>query len=149
MGHSQRVLGLSGLGYILIALLFLVSLTHYNLVYGQKSIVVSDFLDSPAAYAQQKKGIMGPYGGTAEDGFYIEYNHRPVHIRYANPYKPPRFGEVLAYGTLQADGSLLAEGVHNYDYNYLIYGLSFIAGIGVLILFFKEWKFVRGRFEHA
>ncbi len=134
--------------YFVAVLLLLVTLFHYHLVY-LVSFTIGDFFAHPAQYAGINKSLTGPYGGPADGGFYLIYNQRAARIYYDQQYTPPRLGEVNLYGELQADGSLRALRVHNYNYNYVLYVLSFFAGLGTLIFFFHEWKITRKGFKHA
>ncbi|MEK6950821.1 MAG: hypothetical protein AABX13_03820 [Nanoarchaeota archaeon] len=131
-------------------LLFITTLIHYTVTY-HKGFTFADVLVSPSSYEGMNLSVTGPYGGLGGSGsFYLIYNQKLVRIDYQNYerghdriYVPPRWGEVSLYGQVQADGSLRAWRVHNYDYNYLLYVLSFFTGIGVLIFFFHEWKITR------
>ena len=132
------------ISYFLLIVALLVTLFHYNLAYS-KSFSVDDFLDNPSLYVGEKKTIKGVYAGKFEQGFFMIKNQRTVKVHLERNddvnYGPPRYGEVLIYGTLQRDGSIFAEGVHNYNYAYIsIYGSSFLAGLIVLFYFLKEWK---------
>lgn len=152
--------------YILAVLLLATTLAHYAVTY-HKGFTFGDILDSPSSYRGMNLSVTGPYSdynvyngyngyngplGSSTAGassFYIIYNKKPVRIDYDQPYVPPRWGEVSIYGEVQADGSLHALRVHNYDYNYLLYLLSFLTGIGVLVFFFHEWKITSRGFVHA
>jgi hypothetical protein len=103
----------------------------------------------PSSSSLSSSGRQGD-SGNSDYSFYVIYNKKPVRIDYQNYeigydqlYVPPRWGEVSLYGQVQADGSLQAWRVHNYDYNYLLYILSFFTGSGVLLFFFHEWKITR------
>lgn len=128
------------LGYILIVCILIMTLAHYYLVYSVGSFTMNDFIEDPSCCAGLSKSFMGVYEKPFADGFIIIYNHRPVKVIFNEEYIPPRYGEVSVYGILQQDGSVNAMGVHNYNYNFIIYGISFIAGVFVLFSFFKEWK---------
>jgi hypothetical protein len=132
---------------MLVFIIFILSLVHYYTIEGEGSKAVINFMDNPKAYAGQTREIMGPYLEQTEDGFIMQYNQRPLRIHYTQPFTPPTYGQVLVYGTLQEDGSIRAIGVHNYNYNYLIYILSLIAGLYVLKVFFTEWKITKHGIE--
>ncbi len=140
--------------YVLILLTLVISLLHYQLTFSQDSFTLKKFLQEPEKYKGLTKSIMGKYGGSFEGGFWIIYNQMPIKVYYPESkkdfftsYESPYLGEVLARGVLQADGSLLAKQAHNYDYNYVWYGLSFLVGVGALVFFFKEWKITREGFK--
>lgn len=129
--------------YLTATLLFIVVLAHYRVVYPS-TFTMGDFFADPEQYAGINRSITGPYAGPAEGGFYLTHNQKQVRIYFEQQHTPPRLGEVNVYGKLQSDGSLQAYQAHNYDYNYLLYVVSFFAGLAVLLLLFREWK-VTGR----
>lgn len=135
----------SVISYVLTGFILILTLVHYNLTYGN-TVMITDFIENPPAYAGVERSVMGVYNGNFADGFILRYNQKLVAIFYDHDYLPPRYGEVLVYGQLQQDGSIKALAVHNYDYNFVIYGISFIAGIFVLFSFFKEWKITTSGF---
>ncbi len=126
---------------VLIFLTLVVTLIHYKVSYASGYFSIGDFLNNPSRYAGQNKSIKGVYDHSFEGGFFMIKNHKTIRVYFEEEHEPPKFGEVLIYGALQRDGSVIAEGVHNYDYGYFtIYVSSFFAGILVLYYFFKEWK---------
>ena len=133
----------------LVLVLLGVTLVHYA-VASDDYFSIDDFLENPAPYQGLYKNVMGPYGGSFDNGFYVIVNHKPVKVHYDQDYTPVRYGEVLVYGIVQEDGSVRAVGVHNYNYGYFVlYVGSIIAGIIILIIFFTEWKITRRGFERA
>jgi len=140
---------LSVIGYLLVVLVLLITLVHYSLVYGTNTFTIHDFLQNPHSYAGSSKNIMASYHNSFDGGFVVNYNNELITIFYDQEYIPPRYGEVLVYGILQRDGTVKAVGVHNYNYNYILYIVSFLAGIFVLALFLKEWKITGRGFESA
>lgn len=135
--------------YVLVLFALLLSLLHYRVVFTKTSdpFTFKKFLDHPEKYAGLTVSAMGPYGGSFPGGFFVIHNTLPIKVYYEQVHRSPRFGEVLARGTLHADGSLHAKQVHNYDYNYVWYALSFLTGMVVLVYFFKEWKCTLRGFE--
>lgn len=135
--------------YVLAILLFITTLTHYAVTYHNR-FTLGDVLAAPASYVGMNLSVTGPYGGSVEDAgrnaassFYVIANKKPVRIEYqepSHPFVPPRWGEVSVYGQVRADGSFYAWRIHNYNYNYLLYVLSLVSGIGVLLFFLYEWK---------
>ena len=135
---------------VLIFLTLVVTLIHYKVSYASDYFSIDDFLNNPARYDGQKKGIKGIYDHSFEGGFFMIKNHQKIKIYFDGRYDPPAFGEVLIYGTLQRDGSVAAEAVHNYNYAYFtIYGSSFLAGLAVLLFFLREWKITFGGLQSA
>ncbi len=131
------------ISYFLLILTLLATLFHYKAAYPE-SFSIDDFLDNPARYDGQKKSIKGIYSESFDGGFFMIKNHKTIKIYFNGKNEPPKYGEVLVYGTLQRDKSVIAEGVHNYNYAYVtIYGSSFLAGLLVLFYLLKEWKITR------
>ncbi len=135
--------------YLLVLGIFVLSMINYYLIEGEGSLAVINFMQDPIKYAGQTREIMGSYLEPTENGFIMLYNTQPLRIHYEAEYTPPRYGQVLVYGTLREDGTIDAIGVHNYNYNYWIYATSFLAGLYVLKVFFNEWKITRRGIENA
>ncbi len=125
--------------YVLTILLLVVTLFHYSLV-NRSNFTIGDFLASPGEYAGELRSITGPYLTPADEGFVMEHNQYPILVRHQGEHPPPWLGEVSVYGILEQDGSITAQRIHNYDYNYVLYVFSFLAGIAVLAYLFYEWK---------
>ena len=136
-------------GYLLVLCTLIITLTHYYYAFSVGFFTATNFLDDPPKYHGEIKSTMGPYGGSFDGGFFLIYNKEPIKIMYDQEYTPPRYGEVLVHGKLHREGYIEAIGVHNYDYYYLFYILSLIAGIIVIVLFLKEWKMTWRVFKNA
>lgn len=135
--------------YITVLALLVISLIHYSVVYDSSFPEINKFLEEPERFDGLTKQTMGPFAGYTTDGFLIEYNKRLIPVYYDQEYVAPRFGEVIVYGIFHREGYIEAIGVHNYDYNYVIYLISFITIIFVIILFFSEWKITLRGFKSA
>lgn len=151
--QQKNVQILLRVAYLLTIILTLVTLLHYSII-NKNEFTMNDFFKNPAQFAGQYRSITGPFVAQTEEGFFMEYNKHPFLVHYAEPYSPPRLGEVSVYGTLNEDGSVTALRIHNYDYNYLLYVLSFIAGVSVIIYFLWDWEitltgFFPRRRDHA
>lgn len=92
---------------------------------------------------EAEKSVMGPYKEPTKDGFIMIFNKKEIEVTAPYVHPPPIFGEVLAYGYLDQN-KMRAIGIHNYNYNYMLYMLSAIAGVLVVVHFFKDWKITRG-----
>lgn len=125
--------------YLLTLILTILTLLHYSII-NKNEFTLGDFFENPVQFAGQYRSITGPFVAQTEEGFFMELNKHHFLVHYAEPYSPPRLGEVSVYGRLNEDGSITAWRVHNYDYNYLLYVLSFITGLFVIIYFLWEWK---------
>lgn len=135
----KNLLILYRLVYVLTIILTLITLLHYSMV-NKNKFTIGDFVENPAQFAGQYRSITGPFVAQTNDGFFVEFNKHHFKVYYAELYIPPVLGEVSIYGGLNKDGSITALRVHNYNYNYILYVLSFFTGLGVIIYFFSEWK---------
>jgi len=113
---------------------------------AHSQLTTNNFQKNPEAYQGITKQIMGKYVKTTNYGFILNYNGQQMPILYDYAHNPPKYGEILVYGTFQNDGTIQALEVHNYDYNYIIYLISFIAFLFIVQLFFKEWKLTKKGF---
>lgn len=132
--------------FVLIVVLLSLTLFHDSLRTHKYSFTMHDFLLEPQKYAGQTRNIMGVYQEPTKKGFSIIYNKEKVEIIYDKEHQAPKYGEILIFGELQRDGTVKALGVHNYNYNFLLYLLSFIAGIIIIVVFFREWKLTKKGF---
>jgi hypothetical protein len=135
--------------YILAGITLMVTLFHYYIALEKDSFALDQFLTNPTKFAGRTATFSARYSNPVDGGFIVIYNHKPVRVHYGLEYAPPHYGEVLIFGRLNEGGFVEALGVHNYNYNYFIYGLSFLAGLVVLWCFLREWKMTRRGFEHA
>ena len=117
--------------YTFTAVLLIISLVHYHIAEKEEE------------QKETKKSIMGPYKEPTKEGFIMLYNKKEIEVLTQNRHAPPVFGEVLVYGDMN-QSTITAIGIHNYNYNYLLYIMSAIAGLLVAFYFFKEWKITKG-----
>lgn len=148
--------------YFLILITFIFSLVHYGLYLGDKEKVLGSFyLNNGSEEFGYKRTVMGAYAGEFENipekGFYMMHNTEKIPVFYLSDYTfvdslfgyvLPRYGEVEVYGYV-TDTAIYALSIHNHDYNYVLYFLSFCVGIFILAVFFREWEITRRGFEHA
>ncbi len=115
--------------YVLIVILLVTTIMHY---YSAENEIEEK---------EAETSIMGPYKEATENGFIMIYNKKEIEV-IAPQHTPPVLGEVLVYGYLDQN-KITAIGIHNYNYNYILYALSALAGLVVAFIFFKEWKITR------
>lgn len=147
---------LNVIGYILIIITLLTAFVYYH--FDSHVPHTNELLSNPQSYSGTYKGpkqVMGPYAGSFEKGFYLEYNQQLLPVHYDKRYTAPRYGEVLVYGTFErgectdtcSENYLQARAVHNHNYNYIIYLISSITGIFVMVFFFSEWELTEKGFR--
>ena len=131
--------------YILIVLLFL--LLSFDFYLSKKYYPPSsdEFLANPAKYGGMQSEFTGTFINSSEDSFYLRVNQKPIKVYYSG-FKKPELGQVYLLVELNKDGTAKALEVHKMSYNYLKYFISLIGLIIFLVIFFKEWKFKKGRF---
>ena len=133
--------------YGCVVLILVVSILHFNTL--SSDFTMGDFIENPESYTNQKKSFMATYDSATQEGFRVKYNHHFIDIKYEGNYQQPRYGEILIYGILNEDGSVTMLDYHNYNYNYFIYILSFIAALAIIAYFFREWKMTWGGIRDA
>ncbi len=147
--------------YFLILIPFIFSLFHYGLYFGDKEKTLEHFyLKDGSEEFGYKRTVMGAYAGEFESdpktGFYLLHNTKKIpvfylenyFVDYPNSYTPPKYGEVAVYG-YKTNEAIYALSIHNYNYNYVLYFISFFAGLFILAFFFREWKITWRGFENA
>jgi len=87
----------------------------------------------------------------SEGHFYIHTGSSNLRIEssYMPEVRKVRFGETVVHVMPREGGIVEGIDYHNYDYNYLLYIISFIALVVFIVLFFKEWRVTFGGFEDA
>ncbi|MBI3034760.1 hypothetical protein HYY71_00410 [Candidatus Woesearchaeota archaeon] len=58
-------------------------------------------------------------------------------------------GESAAYLDFKKNGTIELIEYHNYNYNYILYAVSFVALLMFIALFFNEWKPTLRGFKNA
>ncbi len=135
--------------YILILLLLVVSVAYHYITIAKPLLPTSGFIENPQLYDGLTRAVLGIYAGPSPEGFILQYNQRLIPVQYQEEVRPPRYGQILIYGTFHREGYIEAQQVHNYNYNYIIYFISFLTFLFVLALFFSEWKISTGGIESA
>lgn len=139
--------------YFLIQITFIFSLVHYGLyLRDNEKVLESFYLDNGREEFGYKRTVMGAYAGELEgglrNGFYLMHNTKKMLVFYSEDYMPHQYGEVAVYGYITNE-AIYALSVHNYNYNYVLYFISFFSGLFILAFFFREWKMTRRGFENA
>ena len=117
--------------YGLMIVLLITTLVHYHIAEGEEE------------QKEAEESVMGPYKEATQGGFIMVFNKKEIEVIVPYSHPPPILGEVLAYGYLD-QRKMTAIGIHNYNYNYVLYVLSAIAGLLVALYFFKDWKITKG-----
>ena len=84
----------------------------------------------------------------SEDYFYVNLENTKIKIM-GSGIKMPVLGQTAVFLDFRKDGTVKLIDYHNYNYNYVLYILSFFALIIFLIMLFKEWKITLRGFKSA
>ena len=110
-----------------------------------------------AEYKLSERGIeretqfFGKIINISKDHFYLYTGPSNVKIESSNipDVRKTRYGEIVVHVISKKDRIVEGINYHNYDYNYLLYIVSFFAFVIFVIIFFKEWKLTLKGFENA
>jgi len=138
-------------GYLLVFILVAVILLFDNLDYSASNkdrFTITKYLENPQKYGGIKLENFGRIVNISQDHFYLDIGSRDLKV-FGSGIKKPVLGEIVVYINYNKNGRIEMIDYHTYDYNYVLYGLSFFALIVFMIIFFMEWKFTRRGFEDA
>ena len=147
---------LKGLFYVLIfALIIILFLydhvdylsTHSSSIKGAR-FTEENYIKNPELYGGHKAERLAKIVNISRDHFYIRIGDKDVNVMGSN-IKRPTMGESVFFLNYRKDGIIELIDYHNYNYNYLLYSISFIAVILFFIIFFKEWKLTKRGFRDA
>lgn len=133
--------------FILIAVLFI----HDNVRSVDKAkegFTITNYLENPQKYGNYKAEGIAKIINISQDHFYANWYNSDIKV-LGSGIKEATLGETDVFLKFRKDGVIELINYHNYNYNYLLYAISFLALIVSLIIFFKEWKFTWRGFENA
>ncbi|MCH8003871.1 MAG: hypothetical protein IH934_04550 [Nanoarchaeota archaeon] len=138
-------------GYSLLFVLIVVLLLFDSPGYSAADIdrfTITRYLENPQKYGGVKLENFGRIVNISQDHFYFDIGSMDLKV-FGSGIKRPVLGELVVYIHFNKNGRIEMIDNHTYDYNYVLYGISFFSLIVFIIIFFKEWKFTRRRFEDA
>ena len=103
----------------------------------------------------ERVGIEGQTFGKviniSEDHFYLRTVSSNIRIDSLGMPKvrKAKYGETVVHVIYREKGVVEGVDYHNYDYNYILYVVSFFSLFVLLFVFFKEWKLTLRGFEDA
>lgn len=137
--------------YVLLFIL-IVGLVFYDNVWwmymGQEVFSLSNYIKNPEKYGDYKGQPFGRIINISQDYFYFDDGDSSFKV-IGSGIKKAVYGETVLFLNFRRDGVIELIDYHNYDYNYLLYFLSFIALVIFLIIFLKEWRLGLRGFENA
>ena len=119
-----------------------------NTYESEEGFTVKNYIKDPEKHGNFISERMVKIYSVSQDHFYFDAGNLSLKVVGSNVQKPV-LGETVVYLNFRKDGVIELIDYHNYDYNYFLYGISVIALLIFLILFFKEWKLTLRGFEDA
>ena len=115
---------------------------------AKEEFSIRGYLNDPQKYGSHQIESMVKITAISEDHFYVNLEGTQLNV-VGSGIKMPVFGQTAAFLDFRKDGTIKLIDYHNYNYNYLLYIMSFFALIVFLIIFFKEWKITLRGFKNA
>src|SRR3989344_3779187 len=138
-----------------VAYLFIFALIIATLVYDvrvkqniESSSYLTNYLNNPEKYSGNKVEYFGKIINISQDSLYFRAEGKEIKV-YGSGVKMPVLGETVVFLDFQKDGKIRIIDYHNYNYNYVIYLISFFALAVFVAIFLKEWKLTRKGFKDA
>lgn len=137
--------------YIFVLIIFVLLLVYehaYLLDKSKKSFSIEKYLQEPEKYGDKKMERIIKIANINQDHFYFQWGKFNIKV-IGSRIEMPILGETVVYLNFRKDGIIEMIDYHNYNYNYILYIISFFALIVFIIIFFKEWKITKRSFEDA
>lgn len=115
---------------------------------AKDGFTISNYLSSPEKYDGHKMEIMGRVVNISQGHFVFNIGSTDLKIS-GSGIKKPVLGETALYANFRGDGTIEMIDYHNYNYNHILYIISFVAIILFLAIFLREWKLTSGGFKNA
>ena len=136
--------------YFFIFILILAFLVYDNKArknVAEKSYL-TNYLSEPKKYGGSPGEYFGQIVNISRDSFYFSTEGKIIRV-YGTGLKMPVYGETVVYINFTKENGMQLVDYHNYNYNYIIYLISFLAVAVSILVFLKEWKFSWGGFKDA
>ena len=136
--------------YVIVLMIFIGLLLYENVPVGDDSehFSIEKYLKEPDKYANKKMERIIKIKNISNENFYFQWNNNDIKV-LGHGIEMPVLGETVVYLNFRKDGIIEMIDYHNYNYNYILYILSFFALVWFVIIFFREWKITRRGFENA
>ncbi len=140
MGRNFKKLKIVGYFSAVILMLFLFAYDNYFTNNRSKNnFTVNNYLANPKEYGGLQLEALGVIGNISENYFYFDMGGRSIKV-FGSGIKRPVLGETLVFLDYRKDGVIKLIDYHNYNFNYVLYAVSFLSVIIFILIFFKEWK---------
>lgn len=147
----MEIKNLIKIGYLLTIILVIALIFIENKDFSDSNddiFTISNYIDNPEKYGGVQLENFGRIVEINQDHFYFDIGSMDLKV-YGTEIKKPILGEIVVYIDYNKNGKMEMIDYHTYDYNYVLYGLSFFSLIVFVIIFFAEWKITRRGFEDA
>lgn len=134
--------------FILLIGFFVYDHAYYSYRQSTREFEVNKYLESPEIYGNHQAERMAKIVSISQGHFYIRSGNVELKVM-GSGIKKPVLGESVFFLDFRKDGVIGLIDYHNYNFNYFLYGVSAIAIIVFVIIFFKEWKLTKRGFEDA
>ena len=137
--------------YLIIFLLILSLFAYENVISYDKrteEFGLENYMSNPEKYGGYEKQHFGTITEIHDDYFYFNSIQGELKV-YGKGVEKAKFGETVFLLRYRKDGVIELVDYHNYNYNYFLYFISFVALIIFLYIFFREWRFTLKGFEDA
>ncbi len=133
--------------FILVVALFLYD-NVYSMYKSENEFTLEKYLENPQKYGGHKGQRFGKIINISQDHFYFNLGDSSIRVSGSGVEKSV-YGDTVVFLYYRKDGVIELIDYHHYNYNYLLYVVSFLAFIIFLIIFFNEWKVTWRGFENA
>ena len=147
----MKLKNLTRIAYFLVFILIMGFFLYDNAkraITAKEEFNIRDYLKNPQRYGGQQIESMVKITSMSEDYFYVNLENTKIKIM-GSGIKMPVLGQTAVFLDFRKDGTVKLIDYHNYNYNYVLYILSFFALIIFLIMLFKEWKITLRGFKSA
>jgi len=107
-----------------------------------------NYFENPPKYSEESYERIGKIVNISPDHFYVKFGDTDIKVT-GSGVKKPILGETDVYINFRKDGIIELLGYHNYNFNYVLYGISLFALLILIVIFFMEWKFTFRGFKDA
>lgn len=132
---------------MLIVTMLIYDNTHTRVI-REEVFSLDGYFKDPQKYGDRYYEAMVKIINISNDHLYANIGDKDVKIT-GSEIKRPVLGETVVYLHYKKDGIIELIDYHNYNHNYILYGISFFALILFVVIFLKEWKFTRRGFKDA
>jgi len=149
MGTNLKIL--VKLWYVLVLFLVVGIFLFDNVKSGIKKedgFSFKNYFENPQKYSEESYERMGKIVNISSDHFYVKFGDMDIKVT-GSGVKKPILGETDVYINFRKDGIIELLGYHNYNFNYILYGISLFALIILIVIFFMEWRFTIRGFKDA